>query len=278
MQYIVTGGGGFIGSNLVDELISDNHEVIVIDDLSSGRKENINPKAIFIEGRVDRKILSLWSPDVIFHLAAQSRIQPSFENPYYTHCANVDGTIEVLEAARKRKNIKIIFAGTSCAYQSQYDNPYALSKFVAEHYCKMYANLYGVSVGIARFFNVYGPRQMEEGSHSTVIGIFERQKRNNQNLTITGTGEKRRDFIHVKDIVSGLVFMSRQVWKGDVFDFGSGINYSIKEVAEMFHHAIEHIPERVGEADFTLADTSLAKNILGWEPKINLEDYIKSIL
>jgi nucleoside-diphosphate-sugar epimerase len=281
MNYIVTGGLGFIGSNLVDDLINRGHQVLIYDDLSTGKMEYLNPKAILIPCRVEeiKQWITKEPVDAIFHLAAQSRIQPSFSDPYLTHCSNVSATANVLEFARKVRT-KVIFAGTSCAYHDAMANPYAFTKNIGEQYCRLYADLYGVSVVIARFFNVYGPRQMEEGTHSTVVGIFERQKRNNMPLTITGTGEKRRDFIHVKDIVSGLIAMalSTETWHGEAFNLGSGINFSIKEVAEMFKHPIQYIPDRPGEAQITLADIELTKDALGWEPIMSLKDYINSVV
>lgn len=279
MRCIVTGGLGFIGSNLTDRLIELGHEVTVIDNLYSGRKEYMNPGAIWVnvDIRHDLNTLHL-EGDVIFHCGAQARIQPSFDKPVETSIINIFGTLRVLELARKLK-AKVIYAGSSSYYGDPHKNPYALTKWIGEEECIMYNQVYGVPVAIARFFNVYGPRQPMDGSNATVIGIFERQRAANQTLTVTGTGEQRRDFTHVKDIVEGLIAMSKEPWNGEIFNLGSGVNYSINEVADMFYpEVVEHIPARPGEAWETLADIAFTKEKLGWEPKWSLKDYVDEFM
>lgn len=281
MKYIVTGGAGFIGSNLVDALVEQGHKVYVWDNFCTGKAENLNHNInnISVEWLdISQTIPDIFSEgiDAIFHLAAEARIQPSFKKPLYTHNSNVTGTVHVLELARIN-NCKVIYAGTSSLYHDLYANPYTFTKGLAEQYCQLYNKIYGVPVAIARFFNVYGPRQIEDGDYATVIGIFEKQKRNNQPLTVTGTGEKRRDFTHVKDIVSGLIAMSKDNWNCEIFNLGSGTNYSINEVAQMFNHPITYLPNRPGEAETTLADISFSKEKLGWEPTQSLRNYIESI-
>ena len=276
MRYLVTGGAGFIGSNLVDRLVDEGHQVIVFDSFVNGNLNNANKKAVychkFVEDIVENPHATL-SYDAIFHLAALPRIQPSFDHIEQVHSANVTGTLKVLESARKTKT-RVVFAGSSSVLHDVYANPYTFSKNIAEQYCVLYNKIYGVSVCIARFFNVYGPRQVEEGDFATVLGIFEKQKREGKKLTITGTGEQRRDFIHVQDVVSGLIEMSKKDWNADVFNLGTGVNYSINELASFFDSEVEYIPGRRGEVPFSLADISYSKQKLNWNPTINIKDYI----
>jgi UDP-glucose 4-epimerase len=188
---------------------------------------------------------------------------------------NVTGTVEILELA-KRCGAKVVYAGSSSFYYDPYANPYAYTKWVGEEYCKLYNKVYDVPVAIARFFNVYGPGCTVDGPYSPVIAIFEDQIVNDKPLTITGTGEQRRDFIHVHDIVDGLIAMSKESWNAEIFNLGSGKNVSINELAEMFDPKhTTYIPTRQGEADASLADISLAKQKLGWEPKVDIKEYIK---
>jgi len=278
MKTIVTGGLGFIGSNLVDRLIELDHEVCVIDNQYSGKLERLNPfaKCIHVDIRQDLHKFDDLEADVIFHLAGQARIQPSFAIPIETANINIIGTMNVLELAKK-VGARLVYAGSSSFYGDPHKNPYALSKWIGEEMCLMYNQVYSIPVAIARFFNVYGPRQPTDGQYATVIGIFERQYYSNQPLTVTGTGEQKRDFTHVYDIVEGLIAMSQKSWNGEVFNLGNGVNYSIKQVAEMFNRPIEYIPLRPGEAWETLADISQSCTALGWSPKFNLEEYIKAI-
>jgi len=275
MKYLVTGGAGFIGSNLVDRLIIEGHEVVVYDTLVTGC--NFNPRARYYEIPVESVDPSYHINDgfdAIFHLAAEARIQPSFEKPMVTHSSNVSGTAVMLEFARQCK-AKFIFAGSSSVYHDMYANPYSFSKQVGESYCILWNKIYKVPVAIARFFNVYGPRQLEKvAPNASVIGIFLDQKRRNTPLTITGDGKQRRDFTHVYDIVSGLIAMSKEDWDGHIFDLGTGVNHSIIEVAEMFKHPIVHVPSRPGEALVTKANLHDTKALLGWRSRYTLEDYI----
>ena len=281
MNYLVTGGAGFIGSHLVDRLIDEGHKVFCLDNFVTGKLENLNSKAEFIFYKVEDLVADGgWGAtnfDAIFHCAALARIQPSFDYPVKTHEANVNGTLAVLEFARQKK-IKVIYAGTSSMYHCPYANPYTFTKGVGEQYCTLYNKVFDVPVAIGRFFNVYGPRQLEEGAYATVIGIFEKQWREGRPLTITGDGEKRRDFTHVSDIVSGLVAMSKDEWNCDIFNLGTGRNHSINELAALFKHETTYIPERPGEAQTTLADISFTQEKLGWAPQVSLEDYIDGVL
>jgi UDP-glucose 4-epimerase len=278
MRCLVTGGAGFIGSSLVDRLIEQGHEVVVWDALTTGKRENVNPAALFDEVHVSmiKPDFVSGKVDVIFHLAGEARIQPSFLNPSLVHTSNVTGTLRVLEYASVA-GARVVYAGSSSVYHDQYANPYTFSKHVAEEYCTMYNRIYKVPVALARFFNVYGPRQLEEGAYATVIGVFERQKREGRPLTITGDGEQRRDFTHVSDIVDGLIGMSKDKWDAKVFNLGTGTNHSINEIAAMFKHPFEYVPARPGEARNTLADISESYHKFGYKPKRDLKQYIESL-
>lgn len=280
MHALVTGGAGFIGSHLADKLLFEGHSVTVWDNLFTGKRENVSSGCNFEERDLRENIETDDEFDIIYHLGALARIQPSFENPNLTHDVNVTGTIKVLELARSL-NIPLIYAGSSSVYHDVHANPYSFTKWLGEQYCELYSKVYGLNVGIARFFNVYGPRHLEEGPYATVIAIFEKQKRDGNPLTVTGTGEKRRDFTHVYDIVNGLYLMGKQgsELKGEIFNFGTGTNYSINEVAAMFNPVeIAYIPNRPGEAETTLADTSFSKERLNWEPSWKLENYVKGVI
>jgi|6_EtaG_2_1085325.scaffolds.fasta_scaffold02773_8 UDP-glucose 4-epimerase len=286
MNILVTGGCGFIGSNLVDELVRNpDNKVVVVDNLDTGKKENCNEKAHYIfedirdvfDENKEKYKKHLESTDIIFHLAALARIQPSFERPQETMDINTRGTSLICEFARIN-NAKVVYAGSSSFYGGVYLNPYSFTKWQGEEICKMYSEVYGVTTAIARFFNVYGKRHLKTGPYATVIGIFEHQISNNQALTITGTGEQRRDFTHVDDIVSGLIFMSRGSWAGEVFNLGTGKNHSINELAEMYKTETAYVPARPGEAWTTLADIQKSADDIGYNPKVRLEAYVSSWL
>lgn len=279
-RVLVTGGAGFVGSHLVDLLIEKSYDVDTWDSLTTGKEENINPKANFTNVDCCYALVPNLKPyDVIFHLAAEPRIQPSFSHPALTFQSNVMGTENVLEAATNSK-ARVVYAGSSTAYSSVYLNPYAFTKWMGEETCKLFNQIYKVPVAIARFFNVYGPRQLDTGPYSTVVGIFERQKRNREPLTVTGDGQQRRDFTHVSDIARGLYAMSELDWNGEVFNLGTGKNYSIAALAMMFKPGtgIKHLPARPGEAQSTLADIRKSKEYLDWEPKVDLEEYVANFV
>lgn len=213
--------------------------------------------------------------DVIFHLAGQASIPNSFLIPEKTMDTNVMGTVRILDLARVT-GARVVYAGSSSFYGDPKINPYAFSKWLGEETCKMYNVVYKVSTVIARFFNVFGKNQRKG---SGVVAIFEEQKRNNQPLTVTGTGEQRRDFISVDDIADGLIAMSTQNWNGEVFNLGCGENFSINEVAEMFKsHEIKHIPARPGEMLETLADINETKEKLNWCPTRSLKTYVQEFI
>tara|TARA_Y100000814_G_scaffold55578_1_gene34532 strand:+ start:28 stop:894 length:867 start_codon:yes stop_codon:yes gene_type:complete len=277
MNFLVTGGAGFIGSHLVDRLIEDGHNVDVLDNFCTGFEKNKNSKANYIVRDIRDNLDDLNGYDTIFHLAALARIQPSFDNPLETIGVNTQGTANICELAR-RLEAKVVYAGSSSFYGGAYLNPYAFTKWQGEEICKIFSNVYNLSTAIARFFNVYGRRHVCSGAYATVIGIFERQYKDKEVLTITGDGEQRRDFTHVSDIVSGLILMGRERWSGEIFNLGTGNNHSINELAAMYLHNIKYIAKRPGEAKNTLADISFSKKELGYNPEIKLSDYVSDWL
>jgi len=294
MKLVVTGGAGFIGSNLVDELVKLGHQVLIIDNLSTGKKKFINPKAKFYKKDIrDYKSIEplFKGVDCIFHLAAQPRIQPSIVNPAESFANNVLGTFNVLLAARDSKVKKFIYSASSSAYGDQKSmplkeemipnpkNPYALFKYNGEEMCGLFHKLYGLPTVCLRYFNVYGERQSDKGAYCTVIGIFLRQKKANHPLTIVGNGSQRRDFTYVGDIVrANILAMKSKKAIGHLINIGSGQNHSVNEVAKMVDPKHVFIPPRPGETQVTLADISKAKHILGWKPKVTLNSWLSKTI
>mgnify|MGYP003147632687 CR=1 FL=1 len=289
-KVLVTGGCGFVGSNLVDLLVELDavDEVVVIDDLSSGKKENCNKKAKYIFADIKdvfrestdsarRYSAELRGVDVIFHLAANARIQPSFDEPKETIFNNSYGTALICEFARQ-SDAKVVYAGSSSFYGGVYLNPYAFTKWQGEEICRMYSEVYGLKTATARFFNVYGPRNPLIGQYTPVVAIFEQQTLKGEDLTIVGDGEQRRDFTHVYDICRGLVSISKGAHHGKVFNLGTGTNHSINELADLFGRQKKYLPARPGEARTTLADISKTTKETSWLPTRSLEDYVKNWL
>jgi UDP-glucose 4-epimerase len=286
MRCFVTGGAGFIGSHLVDRLVEEGHDLTVIDLLTTGSRDNINEQILdenrFIQMDVTGINPDAWDEyDVIFHVAAEARIQPSLSSPEITNDSNITGTQRMLEMARAT-GAKFIYPGSSSYYGGVYKNPYTFTKWVGEEYCKLYHEVFRVPVAIARFFNVYGSRQLEVGPYSTVVGIFEKQKREDKSLTVVGDGCQRRDFTHVNDIVSGLIQMAKLEYSelnAQVYNLGTGRNHSILELADLFKPTkIDYLPARMGEARETLADIEATKKQLDWKPTVKLEDYVDRFL
>lgn len=294
-KIIVTGGAGFIGSNLVDALVERGHEVLIIDNLSTGKKEYINPKAKFFEAdlRDFGKIRSLFKDvDFVFHEAALPRVLLSVEKPKETNDINVGGTINTLIAAKEAGVKKFIYAASSSSYGNQTQlplkeemlclplSPYGLQKYIGELYCKVFYEIYGLPTVSLRYFNVFGPRQPEKGAYTPVIGLFLTQKATGQLLTITEDGEQTRDWTHVFDVVKAniLAMESDKVGRGEVINIGGGKNHTVNTVAKLVGGETTYIPPRLGDVRHTLADITLAKELLGWQPKITLEEGIKKLL
>lgn len=291
-KIIVTGGAGFIGSNLVDKLIERGDEVLVIDNLLSGKKDQVNPKAIFYE--LDITNLGAIKPlfkeiDYVFHLAALPQVPYSIEHPIETNEINVTGTLNILMSAKEAGVKKVIYSASSSVYGDQEKmplredmpanpkSPYGLQKYIGELYCKLFSEIYGLPTVRLRYFNVYGPRQSEVGAYALVIAKFLKQKREGRTLTITGAGTQTRDFTSVHDVVrANILAMEKETSAGEVFNIGSGQNFSIKTIAELIGGETEYLPARLEPHD-SLADNSRARNLLGWAPKVKLEDGIAEL-
>jgi len=278
MRALVTGGCGFIGSNLVDKLIASDWDVLVIDDMSSGNPHwrNDRAKYIFTDTSLVLETTKFKKIDVIFHLAAEARIQPSYKNPLRWQQSNILGTAAVCEYAREN-SCKVVLAGSSSCYGGKFMNPYTFSKKISEEMCEMYSKVFGVSTVTARFFNVYGPRNPMIGEFTPIIAKFEALRREGKPLTVVGDGEQRRDFTHVFDICAGLIKLSQQQWSGEIFNLGTGINYSINELVEMFACEKIHLPARSGESRETKADIDPTTAATGWKPQHNLKNYINEL-
>ena len=300
MRCLVTGGAGFIGSNLVDRLIGDGHKVVVIDDLSTGKEENINPKAKFYQ--YDIKQLSHWpidiwkkhKYDIVFHTAAKARVQPSIEDPIEYHDVNVNGTLNMLKFCVDKGVKRFVYSSSSSVYgDTKYTptsenttlnlmSPYALQKLIGEQYCKLFSKLYKLETVCLRYFSVYGERQPLEGAYSLVTGIFINQILNKKPLTINGDGKQRRDFTYVGDVVDANIRASESKTKfnGDIFNIGNGSNRSVNELAVMMvglpNHAGAypriHRPPVI-EPEETLADNSKAWEGLQWTPSTTIETW-----
>lgn len=279
MNILVTGGAGFVGTNLIKHLLKEGHQIVSIDNYYTGLKSNHQPGAKYVEFDI-RNIddYNAWGEfDVVYHLAAIARIQPSFKEPYDYFTTNANATFKIAKYCSE-KNIPLIFAGSSSHWSGKFKNPYTFSKDVSEEIIQLFQLHYGLKVSIARFYNVYGPYHLKEGGYCTLIGKWEKALEENQPLTIYGTGEKRRDFTHIDDIVSALLLINKKQAWGHIFELGRGKNYSIKEIADLYNTNIVYEDNKPGEAEVTLCTDTLAKEILGWEAKINIEDYIKEYL
>ena len=296
MKSLVTGGAGFIGSNLVDTLIELGHEVIVIDNESAESNGQFywNDKAQNYKYDICdyEKTRPLYEGvDYVFHLAAEARIQPAILNPIKAINTNCVGTCTVLQCAREAGVEKVIYSSTSSGYgfnqspnhENQRDdclNPYSVSKVAGEKLCKMYNDLFGLRTVIFRYFNVYGERQPIKGQYAPVIGIFLRQRKDGEPLTIVGDGEQRRDFTHVSDVVQANILAATKdiddEFYGELYNVGNGINYSINEIANSISENQINIPARIGESRTTLANNGKLRTIFGWRSQVNLMDWIKT--
>lgn len=282
MKILVTGGAGFVGTNLIKQLLKEGHTVTSLDDYSTGSESNHIEGCEYIKSHIEQIHYVTDKFDVIYHLAGLSRIQPSFENPTETFNVNTVGTQRVCEFARSM-NAKLIYAGSSSKHHNPYQSPYATCKYLGEEICRMYALTFGMDVQIARFYNVYGPNEIVDGDWAAVIGIWRRQVRDGEPLTIIGDGEQRRDFTHVVDIVDGLIKIMNYGKTNEVipWELGCGRNYSINEVADMFIQRTNsekvYLPDQAGNYRVTIREEDDALILLGWDPKDRLEDYIKSL-
>lgn len=297
VKALVTGGAGFIGSHLVDKLISLDYEVICIDNEFANNDKfywNLNAKNVKADITKYDQIKDLFNEvDYVFHLAAESRIGPAIKNPSKAAEINILGTCIVLQCARENNVKKVIYSSTSSGYglndfpnvETQSDdclNPYSVTKISAEKLCSMYTNMYKLPTIIFRYFNVYGERAPSRGQYAPVTGIFIRQKKAGESLTIVGDGEQRRDFIYVGDVVEANILAANkdidEKYYGQIFNVGSGKNITINEIARLIDDNFEYLPERSGEARTTLADISKIKEILSWSPKMDIKTWVKKLL
>ena len=289
---LVTGGLGFIGSHVVDYLLDQGHQVVTVDNRSANNDrfyDNPNVTQIY-EDICNYETMKHVSRDVdyVFHLAAESRLQPAIENPIDAVTRNCVGTTVMLQAARENNVKRFIYSSTSSGYgnnpapsvETQPDdclNPYSASKVAAEKFCKMYTDLYGLPTVCLRYFNVFGERSPTRGQYAPVIGIFQRQKNAGEPLTLVGDGSQQRDFVYVGDVARAnylAAVMPLKGHEGEFFNVGSGKNYSIKEIADLISPHQEFLPKRSGEMDTTLADIDKIKSVIGWKPEVDVIEWI----
>lgn len=297
-KVIVTGGAGFIGSHLVDRLLGEGHHVLVLDNLSTGRVDNL---AAYIGDKrlqiVEADVASFqdikdYFQDVawVFHLAALADIVPSIKNPLKYHASNVNGTVSVLEAARQAGVGRFLYAASSSCYgipdefptpetaSVRLEYPYALTKNVGEQYVLHWGKVYDLPVVSLRLFNVYGPRARTSGAYGAVFGVFLAQKINHQPFTVVGDGTQTRDFTFVADVVNAFVTAAESDVRNEVLNVGSGNSYSIRYLVKLLGGEVAHIPKRPGEPDCTYADISKIQRMLGWNPKVSFEEGVKVML
>jgi len=293
---IVTGGAGFIGSHIVDELVKLGHEVIVIDDESAEANEQFyyNDGACYIQESIvnyDNILPYFEDVNYVFHLAAESRIQPTLERPQIACQVNFMGTCNILEATRQvgAKSARVMYSSTSSGYglanipplketmKRDCLNPYSVAKVAGEDLCKMYYTLYGVETITFRYFNVYGERQPLKGVYAPVVGLFMRQSDANEPMTIVGDGNQTRDYTHVSDVVEANILAATTIkGLGEVHNVGTGTQTSVNELANMIGGECKYIPSRSGEARNTEADIDKTIHNLGWKPQIKLANWINN--
>ena len=291
---LVTGGAGFIGSHLVDALIARGERVRVVDNLTTGRREHLNPAAELreVDIRDARGVAeAVGGVDCIFHAAALPRVPLSIDQPVETHLTNVVGTLNVLVAARDAKVRRFIFSGSSSVYGDQAKlplvetmapnplSPYALQKYVGEQYVRLFHRLFTMQTLTLRYFTVYGTRMATDGAYKLAIAAFMQARREGRTLTIFGDGEQTRDFTHVSDVVAAnLLAMDAEVADGRALNVGRGEQVSVNRVANIFGGPIEHKPLRAGDVRHTLADNREARRVLGWTPKVSIEEGLAPLL
>ena len=294
VKSLVTGAAGFIGSNLVDYLLEQGHEIIAVDNETANNDKfywNNDKRVYNVKANISnyKEMRNLFTDvDYVFHLAAESRLQPAIENPINAVKQNCVGTTVVLQCSREAGVKRVVYSSTSSGYggnpwpnrETQPDdclNPYSASKIAGEKFCKMYSDLYGLETISLRYFNVFGERSPTVGQYAPVIGIFQRQAECGDALTIVGDGSQRRDFVHVRDVARAnylAAIIPIYSMFGHVFNVGSGKNYSIQEIANAISDNQVYLPERPGEATTTLADISRIGDIIGWKPEIDVMDWI----
>jgi len=296
MKVAVTGGAGFIGSNLVDLLVERGHDVIVVDNLATGKRAYLNPAAPLVEIDVSTDSEGLTSAfdgrEVVFHTVALPRIARSIEDPLGTHATNVTGTLRVLKAAHDAGVRRVVYSSSSSVYGDQPVlpltedmppnplNPYACQKYMGEIYAQNFQRTFGLQTVILRYFNVYGPRQVMEGLYKLVIGIFMEQRQLGKPLTIHGDGEQTRDFTWVGDVVraNALAGESERVGQAEVINIGSGRETSVNRIAELVGGPVVHVEPRGFDERFKRAAIERARDLLGWEPRMPLDDGVRQLL
>jgi len=296
MKSLVTGGAGFIGSHLVDALLTKGDKVTVLDNFSTGRRENLNHIEDEVElVEADLSLYGTWTKyfkgvDRVFHLAALADIVPSIENPDTYYQANVTGTFNVMKACKKFNVGKVVYSASSSCYgipdivptpetakiQPQY--PYALTKFLGEQIVLHWSHVYGIPSVSTRLFNVYGPRSRTSGTYGAVFGVFLAQKLNKKPFTVVGDGTQTRDFTYIEDVTSALVIASESNLKGEIINIGSDNTYSVNKVVALLGGEVVFIPKRPGEPDCTWADISKVKKLLKWSPTVSIDQGIKNLL
>lgn len=299
MKILVTGGAGFIGSNLVDYLIKDGYDVAIIDNISTGKKEFINPKATWFMHDLQNKnatdsTFAMFKPKYVFHLAALPRVPRSLEDPVGTNDVNVTATLVALEASRRNNVKRFIYSASSSAYGKQNImpciesmkprplSPYGLQKYIGELYCKQYSKHFGLDTVALRYFNAFGPRQPMEGTYSLVIGVFMNQKKEGKKMTVFGDGTQTRDFTWIEDIVRAniLAMTSKNNLEGQTINIGSGKETSVNQIADLIGGERVYInpnPRATFEEARKVADNKKAKLLLGWEPTVFIEEGIKRL-
>lgn len=298
MKSLVTGGAGFIGSHLVSRLLSDGHEVTVLDNLAAGQPENLAHLRGITGLHIHQVDITDWPAiqpyfegiDWVFHLAALADIVPSMKQPLEYHRNNVSGTVNVLEASRQAGIKRFIYTASSSCYgipdifptpetaDIRPEYPYALTKYQGEQCVLHWGKVYKLPVLSLRLFNVYGPRARTSGGYGAVIGVFLAQKLHNKPFTVIGDGSQTRDFTFVTDAVNALITAAQSNIKNEVFNVGSGNSYSIKQLVELLEGDVAYIPRRPGEPDCTQADITKIQKLLRWQPQVSLQEGIKVLL
>tara|TARA_R110002051_G_scaffold241753_1_gene302177 strand:+ start:5150 stop:6016 length:867 start_codon:yes stop_codon:yes gene_type:complete len=286
-KVVVTGGAGFIGSNLVDRLIDANLEVIILDNLSTGKKENINPKAEFIQCDVSKDRPLFEGVDTVFHLAATPQVQYSIENP--TDNNNLHSLINMLNISKKLGVKRFIFSSSSAVYGNpKYTpidenhplnplSPYALHKLIGEQYCKLYSDIYNLDTVCLRYFNAYGDRMSNTGAYKSVISVFKEQQSQNQPLNIVNDGEQKRDFVHVEDIIQANILCATHPnnFKGEIYNVGTGNAYTVNQIADIFGGEKQYGETRI-EPKCSIAENAKIRLELDWKISNDLQNFIKN--